>query len=55
MDNSGGYTLFLSPDLQVASKYADVEVSVQLPALQVLNGNQVETDVIVVSSLRVTF
>ena len=55
VDNSGGYTLFLSPGLQVASKYAVAEVSVQLPALQTLNGNQVETDVVVVGSVRVTF
>lgn len=55
VDNSGGYTLFLSPGLQAASKYAVVELSVQLPVLQVLNGNQVETDVVVVTSIRLTF
>ncbi len=55
VDNSGGYTLFLSPGLQVASKYAVAEVSVQLPALQTLNGNQVETDVVVIGSVRLTF
>ncbi len=55
VDGSGGYTLFLSPGLQAASKYAVVELSVQLPALQVLNGNQVETDVVVVGSIRMTF
>ncbi|MBI3021677.1 MAG: transporter [Candidatus Omnitrophica bacterium] len=55
VDNSGGYTLFLSPGLQVASKYAVAEISVQLPALQTLNGNQVETDVVVAGSVRFTF
>ncbi len=55
VDNSGGYTLFLSPGLQAASKYAVVEFSVQLPVLQALNGNQVETDVVVVGSVRLTF
>ncbi len=55
VDNSGGYTLFLSPGLQVASKYVVAEVSVQLPAIQALNGNQVETDVVVVTSVRLTF
>ncbi|MBI4436050.1 MAG: transporter [Candidatus Omnitrophica bacterium] len=55
VDNSGGNTIFLSPGLQAASQFAVVEISAQLPTLQTLNGNQVETDFVWVSSIRVTF
>jgi len=55
IDNSGGHTLFLSPGLQIATKHVIAETSVQLPVLQNLNGNQVETDFVLVASLRVTF
>ena len=55
VDNSGGNTIFLSPGLQVASKLTIVEVSVQLPAIQNLNGNQTESDFVLVGSVRVTF
>lgn len=55
VDNTGGHLLFLSPGLQVATKRFVAEASVQLPALQNLNGNQLEPDFTLVGSVRVTF
>jgi len=55
IDNTGGHLLFLSPGVQVATKYFVIESSVQLPVLQNLNGNQVEPDFTLVGSIRVTF
>ena len=52
---SGGNTIYLSPGLQIASKHFVAETSVQLPVFQDLNGTQVETDYVIVTSLRVTF
>jgi hypothetical protein len=55
LDNTGGHLLFLSPGVQVATKHVVAEASIQLPALQHLNGNQVEPDFTLVGSVRVTF
>jgi len=55
LDNTGGHLLFLSPGLQVATKYFVIESSIQFPVLQNLNGNQLEPDFVVVGSIRVTF
>jgi len=55
VDASGGNTIYLSPGLQVASKRFVAETSVQLPVFQDLNGTQVETDYVMIASLRVTF
>lgn len=55
IDNSGGHLLFLSPGLQIAAREYVAEVSVQLPVFQDLNGDQTETDYVVVGSIRVTF
>ena len=55
VDNTGGHILFLSPGLQVATERFVVEASIQLPALQNLNGNQLEPDFTLVGSVRVTF
>jgi len=53
--DSGGHVLFISPGLQIAAREYVAEVSVQLPVLQDLNGDQTETDYVIVGSLRVTF
>lgn len=43
--DSGGHSLFLSPGIQfVPFKAALLEVSVQIPLLQALNGEQLKTD-----------
>lgn len=55
VDASGGNTIYLSPGLQIASKHFVAETSVQLPVFQDLNGTQVETDYVIITSLRVTF
>lgn len=53
--DSGGNTLFLSPGLQFAAKRWVLETSLQLPIIQDLNGDQIETDYTIVTSLRLTF
>lgn len=53
--DSGGNTVYLSPGLQIASKRFVAETSFQIPVFQDLNGSQVETDYVVITSLRVTF
>jgi len=55
IDNTGGHLLFLSPGVQVATKYFVAETSIQLPVLQNLNGNQIEPDFVLVASVRATF
>jgi len=55
IDASGGNTIFLSPGLQMITKHYIVETSVQIPVIQDLNGTQVETDHIIVTSLRMNF
>lgn len=53
--DSGGNTIYLSPGLQIASKHFVAETSFQVPVFQDLNGTQVETDYVVIASLRLTF
>lgn len=53
INDSGGHTLFLSPGLQFATKRYILEASIQLPAVQDLNGDQLETDFILTAGFRV--
>ena len=53
--DSGGYTLFLSPGLQYVTRRWIAEISVQLPVVQQLNGNQVKTDYILNAGFRIQF
>jgi len=55
VDASGGTTILISPGLQLQWKRVILETSVQLPLLQNLGGAQLETDVIVVTGVRVFF
>jgi len=51
----GGYTLFLSPGLQFVTSRWLLEASVQVPAVESLNGNELGTDWTVVAGVRTTF
>jgi hypothetical protein len=53
--NSGGTTLFIAPGLQYVSKRWILEGSVQIPALQNLNGVALEKDYIVRGGFRLNF
>lgn len=53
INDTGGHTLFISPGLQFATKRFMLEIGIQLPAFQNLNGDTVETDFILVSGIRV--
>ena len=54
--NTGGTALFLSPGVRVRfNEHAAWSVGVQLPVAQDLNGDQVETDFRVSSSVTITF
>lgn len=53
IDDSGGYTLFLSPGLQFATRRYVLEASIQLPVIQDLNGNQLKTDFVLTAGFRV--
>ncbi len=53
LDDTGGNTLFLSPGVQFATRRFILEASIQLPVVQRLNGNQVETDFILAGGFRV--
>jgi len=53
LDNSGGNIIFLSPGVQFATKRYILEASIQLPIIQDLNGNQVETDFVLTAGFRV--
>ncbi|MBI2166938.1 MAG: transporter [Candidatus Omnitrophica bacterium] len=55
IDASGGYTLFLSPGIQLVTKRLIAEISVQLPAIQFLNGEQPETEFILIGGVRLQF
>ncbi len=50
---SGGNTIFLSPGLQYSARRFIIESSVQLPVVQDLNGNQVETDFVWTLGFRI--
>lgn len=53
--NSGGTTWFLTPGIQYITKRFIVEAAVQLPAVQNLGGEALETDFIVTAGFRVNF
>lgn len=53
--DSGGYSLFISPGLQLRTNEIFVEAIVQLPIIQDLNGTQLETDYIVTAGFRIAF
>jgi len=53
--DSGGYTLFVSSGLQYVTQRWVAEISVQLPLIQDLNGNQVKTDYVLSAGFRVQF
>ena len=53
--NSGGTTLFLTPGLQFVTKRVILEVAVQLPVSQNLNGTALETDYILRTGFRWNF
>lgn len=53
--DSGGYTLFLSPGLQYVTRRWVAEISVQLPIVQELNGNQLKTDYVLNAGFRIQF
>lgn len=52
---SGGYTLFVSPGLQYVTRRWIAEISVQLPVVQEVNGNQLKTDYILSAGFRIQF
>lgn len=52
VDDSGGYTLFLSPGIQHVTVHTIVEFSVQLPVIQKLNGKNLEADWVAVVGFR---
>jgi hypothetical protein len=55
-DSTGGTVLFLSPGLRVRfTEHASLSVGVHFPVVQDLNGDQVETDFRVTSSLSISF
>jgi len=55
IDASGGYTLFLSPGIQLVAKRFIVEASIQLPVIQSLNGEQPETKFVLAGGIRIQF
>jgi len=55
VDASGGYTLFLSPGIQLVTKRFIAEMSIQLPTIQVLNGEQPETQFVLAGGVRIQF
>jgi len=55
LKNSGGYTLFVSPGIQVVTPRWLLEASVQLPVVDSPNGNELETDWVAVAGVRTTF
>ncbi|MBI1978070.1 MAG: transporter [Candidatus Omnitrophica bacterium] len=55
VDASGGYTLFLSPGIQLVTKRFIAEMSIQFPTIQALNGEQPETTFVLSGGLRAQF
>lgn len=54
-NNSGGTTVYLAPGLQYVTKRWIVEGVVQLPVIENLNGNALESDYIVRAGVRFNF
>jgi hypothetical protein len=55
VEDSGGNILFISPGIQWVTKRLILETSIQIPLVQDINGNQLETDYTGVLSFRITF
>ena len=55
IDDSGGYTLFVSPGLQFVTENWVAELSVQWPVMQRLNGRQLEAEYSLNAGFRVLF
>lgn len=55
IQDSGGYILFISPGLQYVTKRFIIETSIQLPAIQRLNGQQPKIRYVLVGGFRVLF
>jgi hypothetical protein len=55
LDDTGGTSLFLSPGVQLVTRKVIYEASVQLPAVQNLNGEQAETDFVASIGVRINF
>jgi hypothetical protein len=53
--DSGGATLFVAPGLQYVTKRTVLEAAVQLPLIQDLNGDALETDYVATLSFRINF
>lgn len=53
--DSGGHTIFISPGIQFVTERFIIESSIQLPVIQDLNGNQLETDYIMTAGVRIIF
>lgn len=53
--DSGGTTLFVAPGLQYVTKRTVLEAAVQIPVIQDLNGDALETDYVAILSFRVNF
>lgn len=53
--DTGGYTLFLSPSLQVIGRRFIWEASIQLPVIQELNGEQPKTRFVLNGGIRFQF
>ncbi|WP_339673827.1 transporter [Dasania marina] len=53
--NSGGTTLYLTPGIQYVTIKYILEAAVQLPVLQNLHGNALETDYVFTTGFRVNF
>ena len=54
-DSGEGHVLFASPGLQLAAVRWIAELSLQIPVVQSLHGDQLETDFVAVVSVRVPF
>ena len=55
LDDTGGTVVFLSPGVQWVTQRVIYEASLQLPVVQNLNGDQVETDFVATAGVRVQF
>jgi len=55
ISDTGGYTLFLSPSLQVIARRLIWDASIQLPVIQTLNGEQPKTRFILNGGVRFQF
>ncbi len=53
--NSGGIQVFVSPGVQYAAKRWIAEAAVRIPVVNDLNGDALEPDYSIITSLRVNF